>query len=211
MKLKLYYAPIACSLVPLISLHEAGAQFDIQAVSLKNGEQKKPEYLKVNPKGKVPALSIDGEILTENVAIISFLARTFPEAKLLPTDPKGSIKALSLMGFCGAGMHPPLTRINGPVRFCDVPGTEESVRKLAVEEVIRNFKVADDLLVGREWFFDHWTAVDAYFFWVWRRFGLFGIKIPAFPNYDAHGERMMKRASVQKAFAYEKEVQAKDV
>ncbi|MFM9883829.1 MAG: glutathione S-transferase family protein [Burkholderiales bacterium] len=210
MKLTLYYAPVACSLVPLISLHEAGAQFDVHPVSLKNGEQKKPEYLKVNPKGKVPALSVDGDILTENVAILSFLARSFPDAKLLPTDPKNSIKALSLMGFCGAGMHPPLTRINGPQRFCDVPGTEESVRKLALEEVIKNFKVADGILAGREWLFDHWTAVDAYFFWVWRRFGLFNIPIPSFPNYAAHGERMMKRASVQKAFALEKEVQAKE-
>jgi glutathione S-transferase len=209
MKLKLFYAPVACSLVPLISLHEAGATFDIHPVSLKNGEQKSPEYLAVNPKGKVPALSVDGEILTENVAILTWLNSVFPAAKLLPSDPKQSIKALSLMGWCGSGMHPPLTRINGPLRFCDVPGTEAATRKLAVEEVIKNFKIADHLLEGREWLFDHWTSVDAYFFWVWRRFALFDIAIPSFPNYAAHGERMMKRASVQKAFAFEADVQAK--
>lgn len=209
MKLKLYYAPVACSLVPLVTLYEAGVEFDVHPVSLKTGEQRTPEYLKVNPKGKVPALSVDGEILTENVAILSFLAESFPTAKLLPAQGKDRIKALSLMGFCGAGMHPPLTRINGPQRFCDMPGTEESVRRLAVEEVIKNFKVADSILAGREWLFDHWTAVDAYFFWVWRRFSLFNIQIPTFPHYAAHGERMMKRPSVQRALAFEKEVEAK--
>ena len=78
-----------------------------------------------------------------------------------------------------------------------------------MEDVIKNFKIADHLLEGREWLFDHWTSVDAYFFWVWRRFSLFNIAIPSFPNYAAHGERMMKRVSVQKALAFEKEVQAK--
>jgi glutathione S-transferase len=71
MKLTLYYAPIACSLVPLITLNESGAPFDVHTVLLAKGQQKTPEYLKLNPKGKVPALAIDGEVLTENVAILS--------------------------------------------------------------------------------------------------------------------------------------------
>lgn len=211
MKLKLYYAPIACSLVPLVTMYEAGADVDVHPVSLKNGEQRTPAYLAVNPKGKVPALDIGaGEIITECVAILSWLDMKFPAARLLPSDPMSRIKALSLMGWCAGGMHPPLSRINAPARFCDLPGAAENVTKLAVEEVIKNFKVADSVLAGREWLFDHWTAVDAYFFWVWRRFSLFGIKIPAFPNYDAHGARMLARASVQRALALEKAVQAKE-
>lgn len=210
MKLKLYYAPVACSLVPLITLYEAGADLEVMPISLKNGQQRTPEYLQINPKGKVPALDIGGELITECVAILSWLDAAFPKAKLLPHDAKQRITALSLMGWCAAGMHPPLTRINGPARFCDVPGSAESVTRLAVEEVVKNFKVADHMLEGREWLFDHWTAVDAYFFWVWRRFGLFNIAIPPFPNYAAHGERMMKRDSVKRAFVLEKEVQAKE-
>ena len=64
------------------------------------------------------------------------------------------------------------------------------------------------MLAGKEWMFDHWTAVDAYLFWVWRRFGVFKIEIPPFPNYAGHGERMMKRESVQRALAFEREVLA---
>ena len=79
MKLTLYYAPIACSLVPLITLNESGAPFDVHPVLLAKGQQKTPEYLKLNPKGKVPALAIDGDVLTENVAILSWIAGQFPE------------------------------------------------------------------------------------------------------------------------------------
>ena len=209
MKLTLYYAPVACSLVPLVTLHESGAEFDVQPISLKDGQQRSPEYLRINPKSKVPVLVIDGEALTENVAILTWLAGAFPAAKLLPTDPKNAIKALSLMAWCASGLHPPLTRIFYPARFCDAPGSEESVRKLAVEEVVKSFKIVDGLLAGREWVFDHWTAVDAYLFWVWRRFGIFKIELPPFPNYAGHGERMMKRESVQRALAFERKVLAR--
>ncbi len=208
MKLKLYYAPIACSLVPLVTLHESGAEFEVQPISLKNGQQRSAEYMRINPKSKVPVLVIDGEALTENVAILTWLAGAFPAAKLLPTDPKNSIKALSLMAWCASGLHIPLGRLNAPARTCDAPGSEESVRRLAVEEVVRNFRIVDAMLAGKEWVFDHWTAVDAYLFWVWRRFGLFKIEIPSFPNYAGHAERMMKRQSVQRALSFEKEVQA---
>jgi glutathione S-transferase len=206
MKLTLYYAPIACALVPLVTLYEAGAQFEVKPISLKEGDQKSAEFLHLNPKAKVPVLLIDGEPLTENVAILTFIASAFPEKRLLPADPKNRIRALSLMAWCGSGMHPPLTRIFYPARFCDAPGTEEYTRKLAVDEVVKNFNIADALLAGREWVFDHWTAVDAYFFWVWRRFSFHKAEIPSFPNYAAHAERIVKRDSMQRALAFEREV-----
>ena len=209
MKLTLYYAPIACSLVPLVTLHESGADFEVKPISLKNKQQHDADYLRINPKGKVPVLVVDGEALTENVAILTWLASAFPVAKLLPTDPKNAIKALSLMAWCASGLHPPLTRIFYPGRFCNMPGSEESVRELAIEEVIKNFRIVDGMLAGREWMFDHWTAVDAYLFWAWRRFGMFEVEIPSFPNYAGHGERMMKRDSVKRALAFERAVEAR--
>jgi glutathione S-transferase len=209
MKLTLYYAPIACSLVPLVTLHESGADFEVKPISLKNKQQHNADYLRINPKAKVPVLVVDGEALTENVAILTWLASAFPARKLLPADPKNAIKTLSLMAWCASGLHPPLTRIFDPARFCDTPGSEERVRKLALEEVIKNFRIVDGMLASREWMFDHWTAVDAYLFWVWRRFGIFKIEIPPFPSYAAHGERMMKRESVKRALALEREVLAR--
>jgi len=98
MKLTLYYAPQTCALVPYVTLTEAGAEFDVRNINTRNGQNRTPEYLKLNPKHKVPVLVIDGEALTENIALQVWIHRRFPQARLLPSDPKEEIKAISLMG-----------------------------------------------------------------------------------------------------------------
>ena len=87
MEIVLYYAPIACSLAPYITLTEVDADFEVRPIDLRKGQKSSPEYLKLNPKHKVPALVIDGKTLTENVAIHQWIHRTIPAAKLLPADP----------------------------------------------------------------------------------------------------------------------------
>lgn len=208
MKLTLYYAPIACSLVPLITLNEAGADFSIVPVNMRKAQQMTPEYLKLNPKHKVPVLVIDGEPLTENVAIQLFLSRTYPKARLLPSDLKKEVKAISLMAWCSSGIHPHLTRLHAPAKFCSLPGAEDNVRKLAAEAVAENLKVADDMLAGREWLLDEFCAADSHFFWCWRRAVQCELDLSAFGNCAAHAERTMKRPSVQKALAYEQQLLA---
>ncbi|MDP2411046.1 MAG: glutathione S-transferase family protein [Pseudolabrys sp.] len=208
MDIVLYYAPIACSLVPFVTLTEANAKFEVRNINLQKGQQKSPEYLKINPKHKVPLLVVDGKTLSENAAIQTWIARTFPEAKLMPSDPWQELQALSTIAWCSSGIHPYLTRLNAPSRICDVPGTEDSVRKLAIEPLFENYKLADDRLAGREFFFDHFTAADAHFYWTFRRGKLFKLDLSGFANCMAHFERMEQRPSVQKVLAYEKSVQA---
>ena len=129
MELVLAYCPVACSLVPYILLTEAGAQFTTLPVNLSKGENFSPEYLRVNPKAKVPALLIDGEPLTENVAIQLWISRRFPEAKLMPDhDSLDYFKAISVMAWCAAGIHPKLTQQARPERYCDLPGSADNVR-----------------------------------------------------------------------------------
>ena len=82
MQLILYYAPNACSLVPYVTLTEAGAPFEVQPLNFRKSQHMTPEYVRLNPKHKV--LVIDGAPLTENVAIQIWIARHFPAAKLLP-------------------------------------------------------------------------------------------------------------------------------
>lgn len=210
MKLRLYYAPVACSMVPYINLTEAGADFDVVPISLAKGEQKSPEYLMLNPKHKVPVLVIDGEPLTENVAINIWIARNFPQAKLLPADPKKEVQAISLMAWCASTVHPALTPNGNPRRFCDAPGSEESVKQCAQKLLDEHFTIADGLLAGREWFFEHFTAADSYFFWTFlraMRFGLAYLDLSKFGNCSAHLERIKKRPSVQKLLAFEKQTQ----
>jgi glutathione S-transferase len=207
MKLTLYFAPLTCALVPFITLNEAGADFELNAINTRKGGNRTPEFLKLNPKHKVPVLIIDGEPLTENVAIQVWIHRQFPKANLLPADLKQEIKAISLMAFCASGIHPKLTPNARPENYCDLPGSEESVKRVANRLLFEDLKVVDDLLAGREWFFPHFTACDAYFFWCFKRAISFKLDVSGFGNCMTHHDRMQKRPSVQKALAREKQLQ----
>ena len=165
MKLTLCYAPVACSLVPMINLNEVGASFEVRKINLRKGDNMTSDYLAMNPLHKVPVLIVDGRALTENVAINSYIARTYPAAQLLPSNSMDELEAISMMGWFSGGLHPHLTRIFNPTRFCDAPGSEEATRALAKKALEENFAAADKRLAGREFFFDHFTAPDAHFFW----------------------------------------------
>ena len=210
MKLALYYSPIACSMVPYINLTEAGAQFDVIPVNMGKGQQNAPDYLKLNPKHKVPVLVIDGEPLTENVAINLWIARAYPAAKLLPSAPMQELKAISLMAWFASGIHPALTQNGSPKRFCDLPEAEENVKQCGQKLLDEHFTITDNLLAGKEWFFDHFTAVDSHFFWTFLRATRLQLKyldLSKFKNCAAHLGRMKARPSVQKLLKFEKEVQ----
>jgi len=208
MKLTLCYAPITCSLVALISLNESGADFDVKPVNLRKAEQMTPEYLRLNPKHKVPVLLIDDYPLTENVAMALWMTRAFPKAGILPADSETEVKAISIMAWCASGIHPHLARINSPAKFCDTPGSEESIKRLAAKELDHVFGIANDLLSGREYFFGKWCAADSHFFWTWRRATQFGLDYSKYQNCVAHFERMQQRPAVKKALEFEKQVQA---
>ena len=206
MEIILYYAPNACSLVPYVTLTEANAKFDVRALNFRRHQQMSADYVKLNPKHKVPFLVVDGRGLSENVAIQTWVARKFPQAKLMPGDPWQELQAISILAWCASGFHPFLSRINNTKRVCDVPGADESVRRSAKEMLFETYKIADDMLQGREFFFDHFTAADAHFFWCLRRGVQLDVDHNGFPNCAAHFERMMTRPSVQKALDFEKSV-----
>ena len=142
----------------------------------------------------------------ENPAIQVWIARYFPKAKLLPEDPMQYVKAISILSFCASGIHPFLFRINSPQLVCDLTDAEPAVKRLAQKQLFEKFEVAEAMLAGREWFFDHFTAADAHFFWCFRRGTLFPRDQSQFANCARHFERMKQRPSVQKLLNYEKEV-----
>jgi len=207
LKLDLFHAPRACSIVSLIALYEAGADFQLHPVHTRKQQQRTPEYLRMNPKGKVPVLVIDGEPLTENVAILSWIAQTFQEKQLLPTGPQ-AIRALSLMAWCASGMHPLMPRMNTPSRFSDLPAAEESIRRIGTQEMAKQFAIADEMLRGREWVFDRWSIVDTYLWWVWERGGTYGLDRSPFTHYAAHAKRVEARPATQRALALAADLEA---
>ena len=94
--MKFYYAPMSCAFATHVVLEDAEAKYEAIKIDLKNGDQNKPEFLKINPKGRVPALVTEKGILTENPAIMYYICQLFPEKKLAPTDPYELAKAKPL-------------------------------------------------------------------------------------------------------------------
>ncbi|MBU2533842.1 MAG: glutathione S-transferase N-terminal domain-containing protein, partial [Alphaproteobacteria bacterium] len=106
--LTLYFTPGTSSFAPHIALHEIGAPFEARQVSIAGGDLRTPEYLAMNAAGKVPTLLIDGRALTEVAAILFYLAKKYPDARLLPPDSdiEGQARVIEWMSFIASGIHP---------------------------------------------------------------------------------------------------------
>src|SRR3979490_3512933 len=105
--LTLYFAPGSSSMAVHIVLHEIGIPFERKPMSFKNNDMRSPDYLALNPEGKVPTLVVGGRPLTEVAAILYYLAKRFPDAELLPGDDiEADAQALSWMSFAASTLHP---------------------------------------------------------------------------------------------------------
>jgi glutathione S-transferase len=209
MQITLYYAPFTCALIPFVLLEEAGAEFSVETVNMFKGGHMRPEFLRVNPRHKVPVLVRDGKILTETVAMQLWIARTFPEARLLPDDPEEQVQAVSLMAWCAANIHTALTPFTLPERYCDLPDSKESVQRCAGKLLDEAFGLMDERLAGREWFFERFSSADVHFFWTFRRATLFSVDVARYANCQAHFARMNARPSVRKVVEFEAQTLAR--
>jgi glutathione S-transferase len=183
--LTLYFAPGSSSMAPHIALHEIGVPFDARPVSLSKKETRAPGYLAINPAGQVPALMIDGRLLTEVAGILFYLAKRYPEAALLPADDiEAEAQAVSWMSFIAATLQP--------------------ARGLGLEYATTIYGLADGRLGAREWVIGTYSIADIHLFRLFWRFSN-ALKPPAgsFPNLEAHYQRMMTRAAVKRTIEVE--------
>ena len=205
--LKLFVAPNTCARVATIALEEIGVPFDTSLIRTAANQQNSPEFLKVNPKGKVPTLLIDGAPLTENVAILSWLAATYPDAHLMPaTDDKlEDLKQTADLAFFAGTVHPVVTRIAMPMKMMeDAELAFETVRPQGVADMNKIMTMIDARLAqGPWWYGDTWSIVDGYLFWVWGRITGVGFDGSAFPNIERHFALNNDRPAVQRAMARE--------
>ena len=211
MDLTLHFAPGACSRVSLIALEETQAAFDTKLVAFLAGEHTSPAYLALNPAGKVPLLLVDGKPVAQNVAILNFLARAVPDARLMPFtgDPLEDAQLLSLLSWFASDLHPLVSRLRIPNFFCDVAGGPERVWQMAEDRMKAQLLAVEVRLASSEWVLgDAWSAVDAYLYWVWFRITGAGFNSEAFPNITEHFRRMEKRPSVRRALSREARAQA---
>jgi len=206
----LYMAPGTCARVPAIALEEAGVDFETQLIRFMKGQHKSPDYKKINPKGKIPALVIEGVSLTENVAIITYLNQRFPEAGLMPKaeDALASARQLADLCFCSATLHPIVTRIRIPQFFASEDAAK-SVWEKGCDSMHEYFSMIDERFGKQPWWYgESWSAMDAYLFWIYWRVEGAGFPVNDYKNFSAHRTRMEQRPAVQRALAREAEAMA---
>jgi glutathione S-transferase len=187
-ELMLFHSPGACSRVPLLLLQKAKAQYELRIVRLMAGENNAPAFQELNPSGKVPVLVRDGEVLTENVAIATWLAREFPHAKLMPNpaDGWGYAQALSWLSTGATTLHPLIGRVRMSKKIVAGEQAQASVKEMGVTELYRQLQFFDTRLAARRWLSgDDWMAPDAYLFWAATRASENGVDLRKLPNVAA--------------------------
>ena len=206
----LHMAPYTCARVTAIALERAGIEYETKLIRFMRGEHKSPDFKRLNPKGKVPALEIDGEVLTENVAILTYLNERFPEARLLPVagDAIDRAKQLADLCFCSATLHPLVTRIRMPMFFAG-PDNAVTVKKTAEQAMDEYFQVVEDRLAdGPWWYGSEWSVMDGYLYWVFWRVEGADYDVSRFPRFVAHARAMEALPTVKRALAREDQAQA---
>lgn len=205
----LHYAPGACSIAAHIVLEEIGQPFEARPVSLRKGQQYEPAYLAINPRGKVPALSTAEGIVTENVAILTYLADLAPEKGLLPRDGFARAQALSWLGFLTSELHGSYGPLFAPQRFIDGEEVQAALKEKARTRLAGNLADVDGRLAGRDWALGDFSVVDAYLypFFHWAKTYM-GFDMTPYANYSGHHARMQARPSVQRVLAREQAGQA---
>jgi glutathione S-transferase len=200
--LTLYYGPGACSMASHIVLEEGGEKYEPKRMDLAKGEQRTPEYLKMNPQGRVPLLQLDnGEPLAENTAILPYLGKRF---SLWPTDPMGEAKALSLVGFFASSVHPAHGHVGRPERYTADTSAHAGIKEQGLKTFHGYLKQIDGMLAGREWLGDQYSVLDPYGFvfytWGVRR----ELPMDELKNYTAFKDRMKNRPAVARVLEDEK-------
>jgi glutathione S-transferase len=201
MTMKLYYAPGACSMSDHIALEWIGKPYTAQKMSKE--ELKSPDYLKLNPAGAVPVLEIDGWPLTQNVAILNYLADSFPEAGLGGDGtPKGRAEVNRWLSFLNADVHPTFHPLFGSSGFLDEVAAEQT-REKARGKLRELFGRANTQLQGRDWLAGTRSIADPYLFVVLRWAKAMNVDLSGYDNLASFVERMLVDSAVQKVLAEE--------
>jgi glutathione S-transferase len=198
--MKLYYAPGACSLSPHIALLETGLPYelvkvDVRVKKLENGD----DYLKVNPKGQVPALGLDsGEIVTEGPVIVQIIADQASAKNLAPArDSAERYKLLEWLNFITTELHKNFSPLFNPA----IP---DDVKKFFVDRIIGKFKYIESQLAGRDYLMGkQFTVADGYLYTMMRWADGHKLDLSALPNLMAYKARVAARPMVQEALTRE--------
>jgi glutathione S-transferase len=203
--LKFYYSPGSCALASHIALEEAGANYEAIRLNFKNDDQKKPDYLKINPKARVPALVTDRGVLTETPALLIYIAQSFPAAKLAPLDdPFALAKVQAFNSYLCSTVHVAHAHRMRGTRWTDDAAAIESMKKKVPQSVGECFALIEREMLEGPWVMGKdYTVCDGYLYTLAQWLGGDGVDINKTPKIADHFKRVAERPAVRKAIADE--------
>src|SRR5712672_2089062 len=203
---KLYYAPGTCALASHIALQEAGAAYTTERIDFKSNQQNSPEYLKINPKGRVPALVTDRGILTETPSMLAFIAQSFPGAKLAPLDDAYAFAQVqSINSYLCSTVHVAHAHKGRGYRWATEESSFADMKRKVPQTVGACFALIErDMLKGPWVMGEQYTVCDPYLFTLALWLEGDSVDLAALPKVADHRKRMSERPAVQKVLAEEK-------
>ncbi|MBB4617458.1 glutathione S-transferase family protein [Sphingomonas abaci] len=204
---RLFYSNGACSLAPHIALEETGAPFEPVRIDMASGEQRGSDYLRINPKGRVPALAVGDWVLTENPAILQFIARSHPDAGLWPEHLRDQARVVEWLGWIASTVHVAYAHVRRAERYAQSDAGLAEVRAKGLQTCRDLWQAVDARLGDGPWAIgDRYSVADPYLlvFWTWGGGSVLGFDMAKqCPGWTAHAQRMARRPAVQRAFERE--------
>ncbi len=204
--LKLYYAPGTCALASHIALTEAGADYAAVKLDMKANQQNSPDYLKLNPKGRVPTLVTDRGVLTETPAILAFIAQSFPKAVLAPLDDAFAFAQVQAFNsyLCSTVHVAHAHKLRG-ARWATEETTFADMKRMVPKTVGACFALIErDMLKGPWVMGEQYTICDPYLYTIATWLEGDGVDIAVLPKVADHRNRMAERPAVQRVLADQK-------
>jgi len=204
--MKLFYSPGSCALASHIALAEAGADYTAVRVDFGSDEQRRPDYLAINPKGRVPALVTGQGVLTETPAILVYVAQTFPDARLAPlNDPFAFAKVQAFNNYLCATVHVAHAHRMRGYRWADDPAAIAEMKRKAPQTVGECFALIEQQMLAGPWVMgETYTICDPYLFTLSQWLEADGVDLDRIPKVGDHRRRMSERPGVKKAIAQER-------
>ena len=202
---KLYYGPGTCARASHIALEETGAAYTAERLDMKNNQQNSAGYLAINPKGRVPALVTDHGILTETPAILAFIAQSFPEAKLAPSDAFAFAQAQAFNSYLCSTVHVAHAHKGRGARWATEETSFADMKRKVPQTMAACFALIERDMFRGPWVMgDQYTVCDPYLFTIAGWLEGDGVDIATLPKVADHYKRMSARPAVQKVLAAEK-------
>lgn len=199
--LTLHTAPGSCSRASHIALEESGLDFEVRLLDFSKSEQREPDYLAINPKGRVPALATDQGVLTESPAILAYIAALAPAGALAPTDPFAFARMQAFNLYLATTVHVAHAHGRRAARWSDDAAAQASMAAKVTQNMRDGFALIENDLTGDWVMGDAYTVADPYLFTFAAWLDSDGVDIADFPNVQAHFERMQARPAVIRALA----------